>query len=162
MSTLCRKSSAGLFLRENADAASEREGGRLYNRSPAMHVSCGFICSGDSMSTPSERSSPSVNGWQGEYVESLFAQWQSNPDSVGAEWRDFFRGFELGLAQPAPTGGGEVAPRVHISVGAREGDAPEQVPPGLSVNREEIVRQIHAARMVGNARQLARRLQALA
>lgn len=55
----------------------------------------------------------------------------------------------------------EVAPRVHISVGAREGDAPEQVPPGLSVDREEIVRQIRAARMVGNARQLARRLQAL-
>jgi 2-oxoglutarate dehydrogenase E1 component len=118
MSTLCRKSSAGLFLRENADAASEREGGRLYNRSPAMHVSCGFICSGDSMSTPSERSSPSVNGWQGEYVESLFAQWQSNPDSVGAEWRDFFRGFELGLAQPAPTGGGEVAPRVQSIISA--------------------------------------------
>ena len=43
----------------------------------------------------------SVNGWQSDYVESLFAQFQTNPDSVPAEWKNFFRGFELGLSKEA-------------------------------------------------------------
>ncbi|MEY2794704.1 MAG: hypothetical protein RIR10_420, partial [Planctomycetota bacterium] len=43
----------------------------------------------------------SVNGWQSDYVESLFAQFQTNPDSVPSEWKNFFRGFELGLSKEA-------------------------------------------------------------
>ena len=39
----------------------------------------------------------SINGWQSDYVESLYAQYKSDPTSVGAEWLNFFRGFELGL-----------------------------------------------------------------
>ena len=43
----------------------------------------------------------SVNGWQSDYIESLFAQFKANPDAVPAEWQNFFRGFELGLATDA-------------------------------------------------------------
>ncbi len=71
------------------------------------------------MATPSDRSSPAVNGWHGEYVETLFAQWKADPLSVTAEWRDFFRGFELGLAQPAPsstpTDNGSASPVVFVT-----------------------------------------------
>jgi len=47
----------------------------------------------------------SVNGWQPDYVDSLFAQYRADPESVGSEWRNFFRGFELGLR-----GEGEATP----------------------------------------------------
>lgn len=40
---------------------------------------------------------PAVNGWQSDFVESLYAQFKADPASVGAEWQNFFRGFELGL-----------------------------------------------------------------
>ena len=39
----------------------------------------------------------SVNSWQPDYVEALFAQFKADPDSVGPEWKSFFLGFELGL-----------------------------------------------------------------
>ena len=39
----------------------------------------------------------SVNSWQPDYVEALFAQFKADPDSVGPEWKNFFLGFELGL-----------------------------------------------------------------
>ncbi len=43
----------------------------------------------------------SVNGWQSDYIESMFAQFKANPDAVSDEWRNFFRGFELGLTLDA-------------------------------------------------------------
>ncbi|MFM2164513.1 MAG: hypothetical protein RL325_950, partial [Planctomycetota bacterium] len=53
-------------------------------------------------STPNSQHAPStilpaVNGWQPDFVESLYAQFKADPASVGAEWQNFFRGFELGL-----------------------------------------------------------------
>ena len=60
-----------------------------------------------SSSHASQSVSQSVNGWQSDYVESLYAQYCADPNSVGAEWRQFFLGFELGLKRetdaPAPT-----------------------------------------------------------
>ncbi|MFZ4642299.1 MAG: 2-oxoglutarate dehydrogenase E1 subunit family protein, partial [Phycisphaerales bacterium] len=52
-----------------------------------------------------ESSSParqSINGWDAAFVDSLFAQWSREPESVEPAWRQFFAGFELGLARPAP------------------------------------------------------------
>jgi 2-oxoglutarate dehydrogenase E1 component len=49
-----------------------------------------------------DRATPSVNGWQGDFVEDLYRRWQADPASVGADWSRFFEGFELGAARPAP------------------------------------------------------------
>ncbi len=44
----------------------------------------------------------SVNGWDAEFLDGLFAKWSRDPNSVDATWQQFFAGFELGLARPAP------------------------------------------------------------
>ena len=55
----------------------------------------------------------------------------------------------------------EVAPRLHLSVGSLEGETPAQLAPDLPFCREEIDHQIKAACMIGNARKMAHRLNAL-
>lgn len=47
-------------------------------------------------------SSPSVNGWQGPYLEAQYEQYKADPNSVPADMRSFFMGFELA---GAPEGG---------------------------------------------------------
>jgi len=37
-----------------------------------------------------------VNGWNGEFLESLYEQYQRDPASVSADSRAFFQGFDLG------------------------------------------------------------------
>jgi len=37
------------------------------------------------------------------YIEALYLNYKSDPQSVHAEWRQFFQGFELGLSQSAPS-----------------------------------------------------------
>ncbi|BDV43842.1 2-oxoglutarate dehydrogenase subunit E1 [Geotalea uraniireducens] len=37
-----------------------------------------------------------------EFIDSLYRQWLAAPESVSAEWRAFFRGYELGREEPAP------------------------------------------------------------
>ncbi|HMZ40646.1 MAG TPA: 2-oxoglutarate dehydrogenase E1 component [Saprospiraceae bacterium] len=37
------------------------------------------------------------------YIEALYLNYKSDPQSVHAEWRQFFQGFELGLLQSAPS-----------------------------------------------------------
>jgi 2-oxoglutarate dehydrogenase E1 component len=37
-----------------------------------------------------------------EAIEALYQRWQQDPSAVDPSWRNFFEGFELGLAQPAP------------------------------------------------------------
>ena len=39
---------------------------------------------------------PSVNGWQGDYLEGQYAAWKADPDSVTPDVRAFFQGFDLG------------------------------------------------------------------
>ncbi|MSR18322.1 MAG: 2-oxoglutarate dehydrogenase E1 component [Phycisphaerales bacterium] len=41
----------------------------------------------------------SVNSWSGDYIDSLYSQWQSNPEAVAAEWHQFFKGFDLGMSR---------------------------------------------------------------
>ncbi|MFN4241987.1 MAG: 2-oxoglutarate dehydrogenase E1 component [Tepidisphaerales bacterium] len=40
-----------------------------------------------------------------DYVEQLYQQYRKDPQSVDAEWRTFFAGFELGLTTPAAAEG---------------------------------------------------------
>jgi 2-oxoglutarate dehydrogenase E1 component len=40
-----------------------------------------------------------------ELIESLYRRWQKDPAAVDPSWRNFFEGFELGLARPAPAAG---------------------------------------------------------
>ena len=39
---------------------------------------------------------PSINGWNAAYIESMMQTWKENPHSVAEEWQQFFKGFELG------------------------------------------------------------------
>ncbi|MDY7107038.1 MAG: 2-oxoglutarate dehydrogenase E1 component [Planctomycetota bacterium] len=55
----------------------------------------------------------SVNGWNSQYIDSLYEQWRADPNAVDRQWRHFFEGFELGYRPPQPP---ELAPE-----GAREG-----------------------------------------
>ncbi|MCX5689176.1 MAG: 2-oxoglutarate dehydrogenase E1 component [Planctomycetota bacterium] len=44
---------------------------------------------------------PSVNGWQGEYLEGQYSAWKADPDSVTPDVRAFFQGFDLGSSGQA-------------------------------------------------------------
>jgi 2-oxoglutarate dehydrogenase E1 component len=43
--------------------------------------------------------------WNLDAIESAYAKWRHDPNSVDESWRLFFEGFELGLATPTATGG---------------------------------------------------------
>jgi len=55
---------------------------------------------------------PSVNGWNADYLDGQYEAFKSDPDSVTAEFRAFFRGFDLGNA------GGAAANRAPLVGGA--------------------------------------------
>ena len=44
----------------------------------------------------------SVNSWDAGYLEGLYQRWVKTPDSVPAEWQQFFRGFDLGFDRSGP------------------------------------------------------------
>ena len=50
------------------------------------------------------RASPSLNGWNGEYVDDLYRRWKEDPTGVDPEWRVFFEGFDLGVSRTPPKG----------------------------------------------------------
>lgn len=50
----------------------------------------------------SNQASRSVNAWDPAFLEQQYASWKRDPQSVDASWRQFFLGFDLGLARPAP------------------------------------------------------------
>ena len=57
---------------------------------------------------------PSVNSWSAEYLDAEYARFKADPDSVPADLRSFFQGFDLAVARPpatrgAPGGGGTAA-----------------------------------------------------
>ncbi len=96
----------------------------------------------------------SINGWDAAFVDSLFAQWNCDPESVDPEWQQFFAGFELGLARPAPTqesSDAEPTPR-----GASNSDAP--IPSGWQA-QSKVDTLIHRYREFGH---LAAQLDPLA
>ena len=57
----------------------------------------------------SAHAAQSVNAWDPAFVEQQYAAWKRDPHSVDAGWRQFFLGFDLGLARPTPAKGGAPA-----------------------------------------------------
>ena len=41
----------------------------------------------------------SLNGWNAEFVDDLYRRWKTDPESVDADWKRFFEGFDLGLVR---------------------------------------------------------------
>ncbi len=52
---------------------------------------------------------PSINGWSAEYLEAQYRQFKDDPNSVSADTRAFFQGFELGSSGPGGPGVGSLA-----------------------------------------------------
>ena len=56
------------------------------------------------MSPQGQRNYPMILNLSSTWLDSLFEQWQDNPESVGKDWQNFFAGFTLGygtsLAKP--------------------------------------------------------------
>ena len=48
---------------------------------------------------------PSVNGWNGRYLDEQYDQYKADPESVPPETRAFFQGFDLASSQSPGTGG---------------------------------------------------------
>lgn len=74
------------------------------------------------MSSP-KAISPSVNGWNAEYLDAQYQQWKRDPASLSPDLQQFFVGFDLAVSGGAGTGG----PYVRTSTsrdGAMSGMAP--------------------------------------
>ena len=56
----------------------------------------------------------SVNGWNADYVESMYARWKQDPSSLSEDWNRFFLGFDLGRRSEGSesTGGNPAQARV--------------------------------------------------
>jgi len=65
----------------------------------ANHSQSAPLSAAKALGGPSDPASigQSINGWQSDFVEAQYARYQADPNSVGPEWLNFFRGFELGL-----------------------------------------------------------------
>ncbi len=61
-----------------------------------------------------DRPTPSVNAWDGDYVETLYRRWQADPEAIDPQWRHFFEGFDLGRR-------GEAAPAAVDAAHTRQG-----------------------------------------
>jgi 2-oxoglutarate dehydrogenase E1 component len=61
-----------------------------------------------------------VNGWSSAFVEDLYGKWKADPASVGESWNQFFLGFDLGAARPAPVA--TAAPGARPPAGAPSGE----------------------------------------
>jgi len=48
------------------------------------------------------RAEQSYNGWNGEYIDAMYAQWSADHASVDEQWRRFFEGFDLALSGEGP------------------------------------------------------------
>ena len=49
--------------------------------------------------------SPSVNGWNAEYLDEQYRRFQEDPASLSPDVRAFFEGFELGMTRLGSSGG---------------------------------------------------------
>ena len=98
----------------------------------------------------------SVNSWQPDYVEALFAQFKADPDSVGAEWKSFFLGFELGLKLEGAEGDAPAVamPRASdakvATTPAVPGTVPSALPATNSLSQRRVDDLIHRYRAYGH------------
>lgn len=77
-----------------------------------------------------------------DLLESKYAQWQQDPQSVEGTWNAFFEGFELGTQQPKSTGVKSGAVEESFSAG------------GASLSKEEIAFRAKVVHMVDTYRSL--------
>ena len=54
---------------------------------------------------PSYAMPPQVNSLDAAFLEQLYTSWKKDPNSVSADWRTFFQGFELGYERAPETDG---------------------------------------------------------
>lgn len=59
---------------------------------------------GQPVSSPLRAAPASVNGWNAEYLDSLYQQYLADPASVSEDMRQFFAGFDLAMSRPAGAG----------------------------------------------------------
>ena len=84
----------------------------------------------------------SVNGWNADYLDEQFARFRQDPSSVPADLAQFFQGFELGLASPAPVA---VAAATTIA-----SSAPGAAPAGDAAFSRRVDDLINAYRTLGH------------
>lgn len=51
-----------------------------------------------------------ANRWNADLIDDQYQTWLTRPETLDAEWRAFFEGFELAQAQGAPQGGSAAPP----------------------------------------------------
>jgi len=73
--------------------------------------------SGHDKSESNRAARQSVNSWDAAFIDDLYAKWLADPESVEPSWRQFFAGFDLGLARPAPAEPGALQAEGGQSVG---------------------------------------------
>ena len=70
-----------------------------------------------------ERPDLSVNGWNAEFIESMYDRWLTQPDALEEEWQQFFKGFDLAArSMPDPTessNGSSAATPTRTNVGGK-------------------------------------------
>ena len=107
--------------------------------------------SNPSPSNPSPALSPQVNGLDPAFLDAQYRQWQRDPNSVGADWRTFFQGFELGYErapEPAKVDGSSTTPSAPAAAAA---PAPATAPTASSRGAQSKVDSlIYAYRNLGH------------
>ncbi len=114
------------------------------------------------MATPGPSSSPtshpphSVNAWNAEFIDDLYARWSDNPESVEPQWRQFFQGFELGLTKAPPEskathrGGGAVSATRESSPTSAALPSGAPVPPVANTLQAKVDSLIYHYRDIGH------------
>jgi 2-oxoglutarate dehydrogenase E1 component len=89
---------------------------------------------------------PSINAWNGEYVDAMYEQWSSDPNSVDPQWRQFFAGFELGYRTTAA----EAVMGAPGAPGVPQLPAPGAAPPSAQSKQSAVEELIYQYRDVGH------------
>jgi len=61
-----------------------------------------------------ESAGQSVNGWNADYLDEMYAIWQANPGGIEPAWQRFFEGFELGASR------GPSSPSIDVDGGSSD------------------------------------------
>jgi len=104
-----------------------------------------------SPSNPSPALPPQVNGLDPAFLDAQYRQWQKDPNSVGADWRTFFQGFELGYErapEPAKADGSATATSAPAPTAATPAPAPTTAGPRGAQSKVDSL--IYAYRNLGH------------
>ena len=105
-----------------------------------------------SSSNPSPALPPQVNGLDPAFLDAQYRQWQKDPNSVGADWRTFFQGFELGYErapEPAKMDGSASATTAPAPIATTAAAAPA-APAASRGSQSKVDSLIYAYRNLGH------------